>query len=270
MSKQSTKVRVPRAATIMRGIKTPEGFERQETTDTWTPWGGRERTFPVLTLTSPDVEIRVEFSGGRDSYELATGHVTFDTAMGKRTFDRYGIEDSFYVSNPAEWDSSNMFHGERVVLGSRLGTITSTPGYREWGEKRKDSWADEYVVAWDDGETLTYTDRQFKRAGVKRAGPVEQANETIRRVIEERIPEARERLARSEQVPTIPFSVTPEEKARVTEALLNEQRYSFTPGGMGVGYELNASRIWSDSKRSSELARFFGVPEVWVSTFDAD
>lgn len=204
------KVRVPRPSTIMRGIKTPEGFEREERTETW-QWGAGSKpvTYPVLRLFSPDVEIEVHFSGGRDSYELASGHVTFDTAMGRRTFDRTGVEDSFYVNNPAK-------------------------------------------VTW-----------------VNEVDPIAEANEEIRRVIEERIPEARERLARSEAVPTIPFTVTPEVKQRITEELLAGRRHSFVPSGFGTGYTLTAHRE-PYSKPNAELALFFGVAEVWVSEFDAD
>lgn len=206
---KNTKVRIPRATTIMKGIETPEGFEREQRVETWT-WGPDRREYHVLRLTAPGVEIEVHFDGGRESFALASGHVTFDTPLGKRTFDRYGVEDSFYVDNPGKW-----------------------------GDGRD---------------------------------PIAQANEEIRRVIEERIPEALERLARSEQLPDIPFSVTPEQKRAVTDRLKLGRGYDFVPAGMGTGYTLTTWQPARDpyAKRSPELAKFFDVPDVWVSTFDAD
>lgn len=269
MAKQSPKIRVPSISTLLKGIVTPEGFEREETTEVWR-WGQKETTYPVLRLTSPDVRIQINFSGGRDSYALADGHVTFDTSQGERTFDRYGVEDSFYIDNPAKASSRDrMWSNDRVQLGSRLGTVETSPGYRSFGEDRKDSWEDRYVVVWDDGESSTYTQKALDRAGVKRASEVEQTNARIRRFLTDDIPQARARIDRSEPVPTTSFMVTPEQKEKVTKTLQAGQPYRFTPAGFGVGLELTAAKQpWAE--RSAELARFFGVRTVWVSRFDAD
>lgn len=260
--------RVPSVARMLRDIATPEGFEREVRTEPKTEW---YPAYKVLTLKSEDIEIVIEFSQGRDGYFLACGHVSFDTADGRRSFDRYGVEDSFYIDNPAKaLGKEKLWEHQRVVRGAKLGTVVSGAGYRGNTPNRK--WVDEVVIAWDEGETTTYTEAQVKRNRIVHADVVEQTNATIRRFIEVRIPEARARIARSERVPTTPFSVTPEDKARVVQRLKTDKQYTFMPGGFGTGYTLTRSARTGGygAKRAPQLEAFFGVKPIYVSTFDAD
>jgi len=265
---------------MLREIETPEGFEREVRVEPKTNW---MPAFKVLALTSPDVEILINFyPNSRDSYSLASGHVSFDTPLGRRTFDRYGVEDSFYIDNPRKWIDAPRA-GDRVVHGKSkmLGTVTQGPGYREFGENRKDSYSDETTIVWDSadgaGTKVVYTKRQLSASKIAKADVIEQANHTIKQILEVRIPEARARLAQSERVPGIPFEVTPERKQEVTRTLASGSAYSFTPSGFGTGYRLFMKRdrysrgIPGGSERArEETERFFGISPIYVETFDAD
>lgn len=202
---ERTKPAVPTVARMLREIATPEGFEREVRTEPKTQWAPAVK---VLVLKGDGIEIEIWFSGGRDSYSLASGHVTFETSAGRRTFDRYGVEDSFYIDNPAKMG------GEGDVI--------------------------------------------------------QQANEAIRRFVEERVPEARAQLDRSERVPGIPFEVTPERKAAVTEALRGSGRYKFMPSGFGTGYTLTTKATRYGAPAPRELEQFFGLAPLYVEKFDAD
>jgi hypothetical protein len=101
-SKPTKKVSIPRASTIIKGIDTPEGFTKIESTAPMQghgayAWGGHK----VLTLEGEGVKISIEFyKADPEDFSLGSGHVTFSTSHGERTFDRRGVEDSFYVDNP--------------------------------------------------------------------------------------------------------------------------------------------------------------------------
>lgn len=194
---------VPSVKRMLRDIATPDGFDRNVHQEPATKWF---RAFWVLELTTSDVKVSIDFSGDRTSFALANGHVSFKAPDGWRSYDRYGVEDSFYISNPL---------------------MDREPG-----------------------------------------DPIAQTNEVIRRFIEERIPESLARIARSESVPGIPFSVTPEQKVKISKKLRAGQTHSFMPSGFGTGYTLSPK---SDrySTPDAKLKKFFGVG-VWVSTFDAD
>lgn len=213
--KQTKKaVRVPRAATIIRGIETPPGFER-EVTIIDLGWGDVPNVVDCLKLTSPDVRIEIHFTGGRKSYELASGHVYFDTNLGERTLDRTGVEDSFYIDNPLKWSKETL---------ERYGS----------------------------------------------ADPIVAANEKIRKIVTETVPQAQARINRSERVPTIPFTVTPERKAEITELLQSGKTHTFTPSGFGTGYRLTTRRSQWTRPGPAELAKFFGVRAVHLERLDCD
>lgn len=259
---------VPSTARLIRDIKTPEGFEREVRTEPKTNWCP---SYKVLTLRSSDIEITIEFFGGpnrRESYFLANGHVSFDSSAGRRSFDRYGVEDSFYIDNPVKWDNGRLWEGDRVVLGKNLGTVKSSAGYKGWGDDRH--WVDEIIIAWDSGEEETFSERQFKRRGIKKADVIEQTNQKIKTFIEVKIPEARERLDHSENVPGIPFMVTAERKAEVISRIQSGQAYTFMPSGFGTGYTLSGHQDAYSKRADKETERFFGVSPIYVNTFDAD
>ncbi len=203
-----TKPTIPTLSRLVKGIKTPEGFERSVHTEPKTEWCA---AYKVLTLKGDGIEIVVEFNGfdkSWDSWSLASGHVSFSTSQGTRTFDRYGVEDSFYIDNPLKWGTT------------------------------------------DD--------------------VVEKANEQILAFIETKIPEARARVDRSERIPGIPFDVTPETKARVTEQLKAGTPYRFMPSGFGTGYVLSTKRTRYSKRAERATEKFLSVTPVYVETFDAD
>lgn len=72
----------------MQSITIPDGFTAamREEKDGWVKG---QKTYLVYTLTKPD-DTKIEF----DQY--GSGHTKFLTEKGWRTFDRTGVEDSFY------------------------------------------------------------------------------------------------------------------------------------------------------------------------------
>ena len=183
--------------------------------------------------------------------------------LGRRSFDRYGVEDSFYVENPLK-DGPTLWHNARVAHpDGRLGTVIDQ-GY-EKGRKVRPT-----AILWDGALTPEpFADRVLRAQRIRRADVSERVNYEIRRIIVERIPAARARLARSERVPGIPFSVTPEQKADIADKLSAGGMYRFTPSGFGTGYTLTGRKNRYGTQHRP-LARFFGVAAVWVETFDAD
>lgn len=273
MTTKTKMTTVPSVARMMKEIRTPEGFERT-TSETWYA-GGKE--WPVLKLESPDVSIEIVFTPQRDpyrkdGYDLGSGHVTFKTSAGERTFDRYGVEDSFYVDNPLQWKNDRLWEGTRVSwLAQRLlGTILESPGYRSFGPDRADSWEDRYTILWDNGNRVDYTESQRKRAGIVRADVIEQVNATIKHFLEVKIPQARARIDKSEHVPGLPFMVTAEDKERITKTLKRGEPHRFMPSGFGTGYTLSRRGTSWSRPAGKELERFFGVHPLHVETFDAD
>lgn len=207
----SKKVVVPSVARMLRDIVTPKGFKREVTTEI-NRWNSKP--YKVLVLASPSIKIEIYFTGNRKDFFLADGHVSFKADGGWRSYDRYGVEDSFYIENPLQW------------VGSR----------------------------WEDGTDV-----------------IARANETIKNFIEVKIPESLALIARSESVPGIPFSVTPERKAAITKALKSKQSNTFMPSGFGIGYTLWTRKIDSFCERGSkEMEKFFGVSPIYISKFDAD
>ena len=97
-------MKIPTTAAMLKGIKTPEGFTREVQSEK-DGWHG---TFKVLALTGPGAKIEIEFVGDANSFMLATGHVTFEASGGWRTFDRYGVGDSFYIDNPAKMGGADV------------------------------------------------------------------------------------------------------------------------------------------------------------------
>lgn len=76
----------------MSTIQVPEGFIANMTEEPW-DWQG-QKTHSVFTLTKPDDTI-IKFD------QNGSGHTSFNTEQGWRTFDRRGVEDSFYH---VRWD----------------------------------------------------------------------------------------------------------------------------------------------------------------------
>jgi hypothetical protein len=253
---------VPTPKAIMKDIVTPAGFTRTETsTDKLDSFRGYDQKWPVLVLESPDTRIEIWFSpANTGSWDLGSGHVWFDTAHGRRSFDRYGVDDSFHVPNPAR--SGGPYeprHDDIVEVDGHLAKVTEVTGRERWP-----------ITVSHDGTVEAFTKRRFASHGGRYASAGAQTNESIREVIEERIPEARARIDRSESIPGIPFMVTPESKAQITAKLKKGEQHSFMPSGFGTGYVLHARRSPGAKAATKKTCDFFGVSPLWVSTFDAD
>lgn len=262
------KITVPSVARMIRDIVAPEGFEKTVRTEPKTNWGP---AFKVLVLKSADIEIEIHFLGGRESYSLASGHVTFETSAGKRSYDRYGVEDSFYIDNPLKMAGGrNMWTGDRVAKGKDRGTVTKAAGWTGFGEDR--TYSEAFSIRWDGEEDEThYTNEALlKRLGIVKADVIEQTNAKIWDIVHVRIPEDRARIGNSESVPGIPFMVTPERKALITQQLKAGGDYSFTPSGFGTGYRLSANRGPWSRQADPKTAEFFGMSKLYVDTFDCD
>jgi hypothetical protein len=78
---------------LRAGLGTPEGFTKVLGEEKWR----EEPPFPTVTLTGDGIEIKAVFHPG-STYEMASGHTSFDTVHGRRTFDAHGVSDSFYLS----------------------------------------------------------------------------------------------------------------------------------------------------------------------------
>lgn len=160
----------------------------------WRPGG--EPT-PELHFENAAEGVTIRISFWKDGeWMVASGHTDFDTAQGRKTFDRRGIDDSFYV---------------------------------------------------EEGQTL------------------EQVAETMNEQLE-KVKASRERIANSVPVPGLPgsFLVTPEKREEISKLLNAGKTHSFTPGGMGTGYQLYTGRRQShfDSVAPKQLREFFGVTKA--------
>lgn len=88
------------------------GFEKVLTSESW-GWGEHAESAPVVEFRGDGVTLRVVSINGWDApcrgklqplsewSIAASGHTSFTSAQGQRTFDRHGVEDSFYV-NPGD------------------------------------------------------------------------------------------------------------------------------------------------------------------------
>jgi len=189
---------------LVEGIAVPDGFKKSFVTRT--EYGEKVR---VLTLEKKgDTTIEIHLTNDPDTWAMGSGHTNFTTALGMRTFDRLGCDDSFYVDVP---------------------------------EKGK-------------------------------PGVVEAVNAQIVEQLA-RIVKSRDTLARSEVIPQIGFSVTPERKAECIKLLKAGKSVTFTPSGFGTGYELTTKanrRSYGLEWGSKELAAFFGVPSIFFNRMDCD
>lgn len=96
---------------------------------------------------------------------------------------------------------------------------------------------------------------------------------TVDEIVEEQlkhIQESIERKKRSVAVPSLPYSVTPEVKSMVAAKLKAGQSYMFTPAGMGVAHQVSCRNTAHSAPGSAELAEFFGVDRVFITTQDWD
>jgi hypothetical protein len=89
------------AAMLFNLIKL-EGFTNSTHEETW-GFGGGKQAVPVFKTTGDGITIEIKFHSKADEMpqhdydSLASGHTSFTTDKGERTFDRTGVDDSFTV-----------------------------------------------------------------------------------------------------------------------------------------------------------------------------
>jgi hypothetical protein len=190
------------AEAFLASLATPDGFARKAIVDRW---GRGEPDYPGVEFTGHGGQTTIKIIVRRldDEYSAGDGHTTFTTSRGSFSFDRTGVEDSFYV------------------------------------------YAKDTVAAVD-----------------------ERVREQVARVVS-----SRERHERSETVPMVGHVVTPERKAEIAATLKAGKGYDFRPAGFGTGYHVSTSRRACGpfvQKAPAELARFFGVADLYYETMDCD
>ena len=82
-------------------ISVPEGFTKtlyDEKSERWTDAGYEPVLYPSLRLEKgQEIEIKLIIEAPEAKYCVGAGHTSFQTKLGRRTFDRRGVNDSFYV-----------------------------------------------------------------------------------------------------------------------------------------------------------------------------
>ena len=203
--KKTAKVRVPSVAQFQKEIAVPSGFTAKAGK---TSWGHGLNHFEVDNLILEGDGITITIDLGRDNYSLGTGHVSFSTSQGTRTFDRRGVEDSFYIGNPQNYGIND--------------------------------------------ELLD---------------PVEAANKTIKRFIEEKIPASRAKIDQSETLPGTSLLIDDEKRAR----LAADGKLTLTPSGFGTGYVFSKTKTRWGREATNAQKKALGVAgSLYVETFDAD
>lgn len=103
--KKRKKIIGPSMDEIAAGLETPAGFSRLDSEEG--PYYEGDSPFKVITLEGDGITIKVNLNGSDEDYFIGDGHVSFESSKGTRTFDRYGVEDSFYIENPPKWANTN-------------------------------------------------------------------------------------------------------------------------------------------------------------------
>jgi len=179
-------------------IKAPEGWTREELDGFYTsgaPYGGKDTMSGMLSIVLKSdsviivfcIEERVDFRT-KKSHVSYSGHTNFKSSKGWRSFDRLGVEDSFYSPYEAKTlkdmtDPSQVIaeQCDRVVkfleVDARRLDIPGIP-YRVTPESRA-----EYTKQLKQGRSITFTPSGFgtglrvstKRSRYSKPMPVETA-----------------------------------------------------------------------------------------------
>jgi len=83
------------AVAFLAQLVTPDGFTRSNTVDRWP----NEPDYPTVVFTghADATTIRIVIRHVDDEYAPGDGHTEFTTSKGSFSYDRHGVEDSFYV-----------------------------------------------------------------------------------------------------------------------------------------------------------------------------
>jgi hypothetical protein len=106
---------------IVDAFQTPDGFIREtgegraDRQSHYTEWGGKRTEGRWLRLTSPSVVIVLNYPDKSTLCHagsiIADGHTYYLDPInpdGWYTFDRTGVDDSFYLSAPCDWDKDGL------------------------------------------------------------------------------------------------------------------------------------------------------------------
>jgi hypothetical protein len=92
---------------FMDALAIPEGFTKTFGTEDYS-WGKEKVLHPSVIFTKgTDIEIKIVITSPTDKYMAGSGHTSFNTKLGRRTFDRRGVEDSFYVEPGLDVEKTN-------------------------------------------------------------------------------------------------------------------------------------------------------------------
>jgi hypothetical protein len=80
---------------FLNALPAPDGFTKEIYREK-IGWHKKSITRPAVRFCTNDVEIQI-IMGDMDSGSAGDGHTFFDTVKGRKTFDRTGVEDSFYI-----------------------------------------------------------------------------------------------------------------------------------------------------------------------------
>ena len=204
MTKAKTKFLTKRGTLkLIKEITAPTGFTKTITEVPKNRWL-MGHTVVELAKDEPNDRIKIKMNFYLDTKvksswdTIASGHTTFSSAQGDRSFDRLGV--GFYVNGDETLESLN-----------------------------------------------------------------EKINEQI-----EKIKNSRERLAKSESIPGLPFLVTPDTKAAVIAKLNSGKSHLFMPSGFGIGYTISKRGGRWSKRCKSETEKFFGVSPLFYETMDCD
>lgn len=123
-------------------LATPPGFSKETYTETG--WDMTSTPAPAVVFRNldaePGTEIKLIMDPKPTEYELqnsfgirGSGHTTFYTSKGRMTFDRRGVDDSFYVTNRDDVESVNATIAAQIARvaesRARLATCLTMPKY---------------------------------------------------------------------------------------------------------------------------------------------
>jgi len=255
--KPLSKVFLKEVRTLCDAYQPPAGYAKvaEERSSDW-------RDYFALEVSNESNKILFEFLPGGDFGQRKThwrveGHVTFMTPNGECTFDRLGVEDSFYL----DWNCTSAAKPFRVIVNDG-----KTPAVRARTLARFETRAEAEKFMRDKNQEM-----------LKIYLPIGLSDESARGltlddVVNRQLERISERLKYYETaitVPSIGFTISPDGKKKYEEMLKSGKSVQFMPAGFGVGYNLSTRQL-RFSTPNSELAKFFGVPKIWVSRLDCD
>jgi hypothetical protein len=114
--KQTTKAQFQKR---MKTIKVPDGFTAEFRTESWGFTPGKNTFLTYVLVKSEDTKITFDQSG--------SGHTEYKVGDSWRTFDRRGVEDSFY--HVALWKGDNAAKDLNAIVAEQVKRIAERREY---------------------------------------------------------------------------------------------------------------------------------------------